>query len=275
MSSSYREVQEPPPPYPGGGATARKNWGQPEISQSRNDPDFEIQQRLDKLKEKEQEEHVSSEGSVNEKFASLTGRHPTSAKSSDILTPRPKLTEEEEVKRLMEGAMAEANLEDSQPKDVAGETDIKGLENRLLKLKGIDPESVKKSQTEDDSSEDEVEATAKVIQKALAEARIDEKVHADGYGKLVAGNENSTENDLQLPAVPCHAVSWKPSSKHTNPEEDEDQELPWCCICNEDASLRCHGCDDDLYCKRCYREGHTNFDMTDHQTSPFKARKKR
>lgn len=27
-------------------------------------------------------------------------------------------------------------------------------------------------------------------------------------------------------------------------------------ICNKDAELRCRGCDDDLYCRKCWAEGH-------------------
>lgn len=42
-------------------------------------------------------------------------------------------------------------------------------------------------------------------------------------------------------------------------------ELPWCCICNDDAQLRCEDCDGDLYCKRCFSEGHQQFGLFDHQ----------
>lgn len=35
-----------------------------------------------------------------------------------------------------------------------------------------------------------------------------------------------------------------------------DQVDTWCIICLADATLRCLGCDGDLYCDRCWNEGH-------------------
>lgn len=36
---------------------------------------------------------------------------------------------------------------------------------------------------------------------------------------------------------------------------DEDIDS-WCCICNEDGEIRCLGCDGDIYCQNCWRDGH-------------------
>lgn len=43
------------------------------------------------------------------------------------------------------------------------------------------------------------------------------------------------------------------SSLKTYTDEEMDS---WCVICNEDATLRCVGCDGDLYCRECWEEGH-------------------
>lgn len=47
-------------------------------------------------------------------------------------------------------------------------------------------------------------------------------------------------------------------------------ELPWCVLCNNDASVRCIDCD-DLYCQSCSTEVHRKSD-TDHRIVPFKPK---
>lgn len=66
---------------------------------------------------------------------------------------------------------------------------------------------------------------------------------------------------LSLPSTPTNKPTTKtptPKTKSNLPTYTEEDIESWCQICNEDATLRCLGCEgeDDLYCQPCWVEGH-------------------
>ena len=80
----------------------------------------------------------------------------------------------------------------------------------------------------------------------------------------------STEDDLAarfaslgLPSVPqtIGAPASKPTRSTKAAAAYSDDEIDsWCIICNDDATLSCLGCDEDLYCTNCWMEGHRGED---------------
>ncbi|PWN34048.1 uncharacterized protein FA14DRAFT_180681 [Meira miltonrushii] len=75
------------------------------------------------------------------------------------------------------------------------------------------------------------------------------------------GRDMSAFNALaQLDATKLAAPSAK-IPKTADPTNDGiGNPDDWCCICNEDATVACKGCDDDLYCASCWHEGHDEMD---------------
>lgn len=97
-----------------------------------------------------------------------------------------------------------------------------------------------KSSEEVDDSEDEANQAARVIARVLDEERLeleDEGISAD--------DDKATGED----------------------------ELPWCDLCNEDAQVRCLGCDRDLYCRRCWKETHADLELKRHRIENYIAPK--
>ncbi|KAL2211336.1 zinc finger, FYVE domain-containing protein [Sarocladium strictum] len=89
--------------------------------------------------------------------------------------------------------------------------------------------------------------------------------------RLAALRTNDSES--ALPDVPTNAPSKEPkrlTSRTNYTDEDADS---WCTVCLEDATVRCLGCDGDVYCQRCWREMHVGpmagYDERGHKAVQF------
>lgn len=67
-------------------------------------------------------------------------------------------------------------------------------------------------------------------------------------------------NELGLPSAPTFKPLDKPVKGVMKKYTDEEVES-WCIICQDDATVKCFGCDGDLYCASCWKEGHMGPDV--------------
>jgi len=83
---------------------------------------------------------------------------------------------------------------------------------------------------------------------------------SDIAARMAALKGLGSANDLGLPSAPNFKPLDKPFNgvmkKYTDEEVDS-----WCIICHDDATVKCIACDGDLYCARCWKEGHMGPDV--------------
>ena len=73
--------------------------------------------------------------------------------------------------------------------------------------------------------------------------------------------DNAMQRHLDLPSTPQTPPRNSPSTTtrrtpDARPRYTDADVDTWCCICNEDGEVRCLGCDGDIYCRECWRQGH-------------------
>ncbi|CAB4394031.1 unnamed protein product [Rhizophagus irregularis] len=84
--------------------------------------------------------------------------------------------------------------------------------------------------------------------------------------KIHATNENiSNKNNISISSL---GPPPKPIDLSEFGLDDYDLNN-WCCICNEDAIIKCRDCDGDLYCQSCFNEGHLG-SHSDYETKQHK-----
>jgi len=162
-----------------------------------------------------------------------------------------------EVQNLIKHAMEENKLDEQHRQET--EAFIANCEARLQKLTDNanaatnyseevrsklpkEDSSIHHSYSLDLSEEYLDEEVQKLVEQFAAEVELDKK-NEQYFGDVGYGHTDTSE---------IHKAR-------------QTEELPWCCICNDDATLRCCDCDDDLYCERCFREGHQQFQLFNHK----------
>ncbi|NXK45657.1 ANCHR regulator, partial [Chauna torquata] len=168
---------------------------------------------------------------------------------------------EEEKNKLLAEAAAELREENTRQEKILQ------VAKRLAALRGQDPEKVTLETyklPDSDEELDEEEAIRRVLKQLAEEAALDE---ASGFN--IPPDQTTQPGPSQQNLHKKRKQKTPTTTAVAKADDSDEDELPWCCICNEDATLRCHGCDGDLYCQRCFREGHDEFDLKDHHTSRY------
>lgn len=204
-------------------------------STSDTDPsnlDEMIKKRLESLKQDRltNRNQMTSDTDIAIRIANLKGVEYQPASNNvdrTLLLSTDQRTDQEKIRDLVKQFTAETNLDEAADP-------IRDIEKRLAILKGtnVDGKTEIAATTSDNEDDDEIKVK-KLVSKYLDEA-----------------------------ALPVADVGPSdPGQATLSPEEKEyldsidvtkqQEELPWCTICNEDADLRYEG---DLFCKACYKE---------------------
>jgi hypothetical protein len=90
--------------------------------------------------------------------------------------------------------------------------------------------------------------------------------------------QNSLANRLRIlhetmPAATPDTVVLPSSIKAKEEENNEEEEFPWCTVCNDNARKRCLDCD-ELFCESCLKKTHRQSGYKNHEFEAYKPSEK-
>lgn len=210
----------------------------------------DIRGRLDALKKVEIPEAAqdNDDDALAKRLANLKGVEykDYAATSSKILFFPDTRSEQEKIDDMLKQFVEERTIDDDVKPEPSQSGTIEDIERRLAVLRGQDLETTK--QQIEQIEETEEEEAMRTMKQYLDEAKLDDVVLDPDEQELIS----------TIPQAPG--------------EKKDLDELPFCEICNEDASLRCLECE-NLFCASCYREFHEEEDYKTHKTKPYQAPK--
>lgn len=115
-----------------------------------------------------------------------------------------------------------------------------------------------------DARLDATAAARLIAQQAMDEARLDHVDDRERKSQL-SGKGGNTARERGAARVGGQVSS--------QAEQPQQRSSSWCCICSEDATLRCRACEEEsgqhepeLFCARCFQEVHRgDSEMKDHE----------
>lgn len=191
----------------------------------------------------EDNKNLPTDEDISTRLADLKGTPQKNYNYSDLLVSKDHRTEKEKIDDLLKQFVDETAIDSNASRPSSNPIDE--IEKRLAALRGTE---YKRNDTTPSDNENEVEdddeAASKIVNRFLEEVNLPN----------VPVDEHEREFFASLP---------KPS--------EATEELPWCTICNEDALIRCKGCDGELFCKTCFKEVHDDEEYKNHSTESYSA----
>lgn len=205
---------------------------------------------------------------VNVAGGSVGRQHSNAEGDKEVEETGKKMIEEDEADDVIARVMAELEISKKyDPPSPSSEDDHSSSE---------DPTSKAKHATTDDNF------TLPSAPTSLPEDDFDrtqaiEDAFTARLAALAAPSPSQTDS-LGLPSAPSFAPQKKPPVSSNLQQRLDDEIDTWCIICQDDATLRCLGCDNDLYCQNCWMEGHkgegAGYEERSHKAVLFLRKKK-